>query len=170
MGSEVVDASPHRMLLAVEPAPESRKLVRAAATIARRSRAEVLVLSVRERDHVRGFAWDIYQPGEIAATVSEAIYELQRVGVSARGLIRTARPGHVADEIVFAAHRHRADEIVIGATRRSWLGGLLLGRVAPRLLRRSDLPVLIVRLQARSGTLDLAPSGSPRGARGRARA
>jgi K+-sensing histidine kinase KdpD len=44
--------------------------------------------------------------------------------VRARGLIRTARIGSVADEIVRAAHKHHADEIVIGTSRRSWLGGL----------------------------------------------
>jgi nucleotide-binding universal stress UspA family protein len=158
------------MLLAVEAVPESRALIVAAANFARRSHAEVLVLSVRERDFARGFAWDIHQPSEIAATVSAAIYELQRAGVEARGLIRTARSGRVADEIVYAAHRHHAGEIVIGASRRSWLGQLLTGSVAPRLVRLSDLPVVIVRSPARSDSRDPAPSGSPRGARGHVRA
>lgn len=102
------------------------------------------MLSVRERDYTRGFAWDIHPPGEIAETVSHAIYELQRAGVQARGVIRTARTGRVADEIVYAAHRHHADEIVIGASRRSCLGRLLFGSVAPRVLRLSDLPVVAV--------------------------
>ncbi|HEV2013577.1 MAG TPA: universal stress protein [Candidatus Dormibacteraeota bacterium] len=133
-----------RMLLAVEAVPESRAVIAAAAKLARRSHAEVLVLSVRERDYTRGFAWDIHQPGEIAETVSHAIYELQRAGVHARGVIRTARTGRVADEIVYAARRHHADEIVIGASRRSWLGRLLFGSVAPRVLRLSDLPVVAV--------------------------
>ena len=154
------------MLLAVEAGPKSRALVAAAANLARWSHAEVLVLSVRERDYVRGFAWDIHQPGEIAATVSDAIYELERSGVSARGLIRSATTGHVADEIVYAAHKHNVSEIVIGASRRSWLGRLLFGSVAPRLLRLSDLPVVTVRLPVRSDSRDPAPSGSPRGARG----
>ena len=159
-----------RILLAVEAVPASRTLVAAAANLARRSHAEVLVLSVRERDFVRGFAWDIHQPGEIAATVSDALYELQRAGVDARGLIRTARSGRVADEIIYAAHRHHADEIVIGGSRRSRLGWLLVGGVAPRVLRLSDLPVVIVRSPARSDSRDPVPSGSPRGARGPARA
>jgi nucleotide-binding universal stress UspA family protein len=132
------------MLLAVEAVPESQAVIAAAAKLASRSHAKVLVLSVRERDYTRGFAWDIHQPGEIAETLSRAIYELQRAGVQARGVIRTARTGRVADEIVYAAHRHHADEIVIGASRRSWLGRLLFGSVAPRLLRLSDLPVVAV--------------------------
>jgi nucleotide-binding universal stress UspA family protein len=146
MGVSAVDLAPAtvRMLLAVEAVPESRAVIAAAANLARRSRAEVLVLSVRERDYTRGFVWDVHQPGEIAETVSQAIYEFQRAGVPVRGVIRTARTGRVADEIVYAAHKHYADEIVIGASRRSWLGRLLFGSVAPRVLRLSDLPVVAI--------------------------
>jgi nucleotide-binding universal stress UspA family protein len=136
------------ILLAVEAVPQSQTLVAAAAKLARQSHAEVLVLSVRERDFVRGYGWDVHQPGEIAETVSRAIYDLERVGVRARGLIRTARTGRVADEIVYAAHKHHADEIVIGTSRRSWLGGFLVGSVAPQVLRRSDLPVVAVPTNA----------------------
>lgn len=145
MGTSPVDtASAGRMLLAVEAVPESQAVIAVAAKLARRSHAEVLVLSVRERDYTRGFAWDIRQPGEIAETVSHAIYELERTGVPAHGVVRTARSGRVADEIVYAAHEHHADEIVIGASRRSWLGRLLFQSVAPRVLRLSDLPVVAV--------------------------
>jgi K+-sensing histidine kinase KdpD len=113
------------ILLAVEAVPQSQALVAAAAKFARQSHAEVLVLSVRERDYVRGYAWDIHQPGEIAETVSRAIYELERCGVQARGIIRTARSGRVADEIVYAAHKHHADEIVVGRAppRERWSAG-----------------------------------------------
>ena len=148
MWSSSVGPTTGPMLLAIEAVPESGVVVAAAAKLARQSRAEVLVLSVRERDYVRGFAWDVRQPGEIAEAVSRAIYELGRAGVRARGLIRTARTGRVADEIVYAAHKHHADEIVIGTSRRSWLGGLLLGSVSVRVLRRSDLPVVAVPTHA----------------------
>jgi K+-sensing histidine kinase KdpD len=50
------------MLLAVEPVAEAQAVIAEAARLARRSRADVLVLSVRERDYVRGFAWDIHEP------------------------------------------------------------------------------------------------------------
>jgi nucleotide-binding universal stress UspA family protein len=157
------------MLLAAEAAPEAQAVIAEAARLARQSRGDVLVLLVRERDYVRGFAWDIHQPGEIAATISDALYELQRAGVSAHGVIRTARSGRVADEIVYAAHKYHVSQIVIGASRRSWLGRLFFGSVAPRVLRLSDLP-LIVRGPDRNDSRGPAPSGSPRGARGHARA
>ena len=144
MWSSAVDPATGPILLAVEAVPQSQALIAAAARLARQSHAEVLVLSVRERSYARGLAWDIHQPGDIAETVSRAIYELERAGVPARGLIRTARSGQVADEIIYAAHKHHADEIIIGSSRRSWLGGHLRGSVAPRVLRRSDLPVVAV--------------------------
>jgi K+-sensing histidine kinase KdpD len=50
------------MLLAVEPVAEAQAVIAEAARLARRSHADVLVLSVRERDYVRGFAWDIHEP------------------------------------------------------------------------------------------------------------
>src|SRR6202048_1140755 len=147
------------MLLAVEAVPEAQAVIAEAARLARRSRADVLVLSVRERDYVRGFAWDIHQPGEIAATISDALYELQRVGVPARGVIRTARSGRVADEIVYAAHKYHVSQIVIGASRRSWLRRIFFGSVAPRVLRLSDLPVLIVRGRDRNDSRGAGPAG-----------
>jgi nucleotide-binding universal stress UspA family protein len=137
-------ATTERILLAVEAVPESEAVVATATALARRSHAEVLVLSVRERDYARGFVWDVRQPGEIAETVGRAVYQLRRAGVDASGLIRTARTGRVADEIVYAAHKHQVSEIVIGTSRRSWLGRLLRGSVTPRVLRLSDLPVVTV--------------------------
>src|ERR1700731_1274029 len=147
------------MLVAVEAVPESQAVIAEAARLARRSRADVLVLSVRERDYVRGFAWDVHQPGEIAATISDALYELQRVGVPARGVMRTARSGRVADEIVYAAHKYHVSQIVIGASRRSWLGRLFFWSVSPRVLRLSGLPGLIVRGAGRNDSRGPAPPG-----------
>jgi nucleotide-binding universal stress UspA family protein len=144
MWSSAVDPATGPILLAVEAVAESQAVVAGAAKLARQLHAEVLVLSVRERDYARGFSWDIREPADIAETVSRAIYELERAGVHARGLIRTARSGRVADEIVYAAHKHHADEIVIGSSRRSWWRALLTGSVAVQVLRRSDLPVVTV--------------------------
>jgi nucleotide-binding universal stress UspA family protein len=133
-----------RILLAVEAVPQSQEVIGTAVKLARRSQAAVVVLSVRERDFGRGFVWDVRPPGEIAETVGRAVFQLRRAGVDASGLIRTARSGRVADEIVHAAHELQVSEIVIGASRRSWLGRLLMGSIAPRVLRLSDLPVLTV--------------------------
>lgn len=143
-------ASLRRILLAAEAVPESRAVIEAGVRLGRRSHSEVLVLSVRERDFTRGFVWDVIPPGEVAELVSRAIYELQRVGVQARGLVRTARTGRVADEIVYTALKHRADVIVVGQSTRSWIGRLLYASVTPSVLRLSPIPVVTVPLKNRT--------------------
>jgi nucleotide-binding universal stress UspA family protein len=167
-----------RLLLAVEAVPESHAVIVAAGKLALRSQAEVLVLSVRERDYARGIAWDVRPAGEVAEVVSHAIYELQRMGVSAQGIVRAARSGRVAEEILYAAHKHHADAIVIGKSERSWIGRVLYSSVSPRVLRLADVPVTLVPTRPvttdpprrRSDSRDQGRSGSPRGAPGRARA
>ncbi|MDQ6885436.1 MAG: universal stress protein [Candidatus Dormibacteraeota bacterium] len=144
-----------RMLVAVEAVPEATVVIAAAVQMAARSGAEVIVLSVRERAVARGVAWDVRPPAELGEVLSGAIYQLQRAGVEAHGIIRTARSGRVADEIVLTAHRHEADQIIIGSHRRTWPGAWLMGSVAPRVLRLSDVPVVAVPLKRpsqRSGT------------------
>src|SRR5260370_23570175 len=122
MWSPTVEPTTGPILLAIEAVPQAQALVAAAAKLARQSHAEVLVLSVRERDFVRGYGWDVHQPGEIAETVSHAIYELGRAGVRAPGLLPTAPARRVRDEIIYAAPKHHADELVIRPSRRPWPG------------------------------------------------
>lgn len=133
-----------RILLAVEATPRSRLVINAAARLAHQLHAEVLVLSVRERGYSRGFSWDIRPAGELAEVISGAIYELQRLGITARGIVGKTRVGRVADEIVYAAVKYHVDEIVIGSSGRSVVGNLLSSSVGPRVLRLSPVPVISV--------------------------
>ena len=132
------------MLLAIEAVPASQRVIAAAVALAVQSRAEVLVLSVRERDYARGFVWDVRPAGDVAEVVTQALYELQRVNVPARGVVATARAGKVADEIVCLAEKNGVSEIVIGLPRRSWLARLLGGSVGRQLLQRSPIPVVAI--------------------------
>jgi nucleotide-binding universal stress UspA family protein len=133
-----------RILLAVEAGPTSEVVINAAARLAPRLQAEVLVLSVRERDFTRGFAWDIRPAAEVAEVVSQAICELQQRGITSRGLVGKARVGRVAEEIVYAALKYHVDEIMIGCSGRSVLGRIFSSNVSPRVLRLSPLPVVSV--------------------------
>ncbi|MDQ6709099.1 MAG: universal stress protein [Candidatus Dormibacteraeota bacterium] len=147
-----------RMLVAVEAVPEATAVIAAAVQMATRSGAEVVVLSVREREVARGLAWDVRPPAELAEVLSRAIYQLQRAGVQARGIIRMAPTGRVAEAIVDAAHRHQADQIIVGSRRRTWLGAWLSGSVAPRVVRLSDLPVVAVPLKRAAQRSGAAPN------------
>ena len=133
-----------RMLLAVEAAATSAPVIKAGVRLAQRLQAEVIVLSVRERAATRGVVWDVRPAGEVGEVVSHAIYELQRLGISARGIIGKAGLDRVADEIVYAALKYRADEIVIGSSQRPKLGSLFFSSVCPRVLKLSPLPVVTV--------------------------
>lgn len=151
------------MLLAVEAVPESQVVIEAAARLAARSRAEVLVLSLRELEFTRGVVWDRRPLGEIAELVSGAIYELLRVGVRARGLIGIAVSGRVAEEIVYTAQVHGADQIVIGSSGRGRVGRLVFGSVAPRVVRLAGVPVVAVPTKSsRGASVQPAPPRTPR--------
>lgn len=141
-----------RILLAVEAGPDAPILVAAATKLAQRLHADVLVLSVRERGQARGVAWDVIPPGELAEVVSHAIYDLRRLGIRAQGIIGRARVGRVADEIVYAAEKYHADEIVIGLSSRNWLGRVLYSSVSPRVLRLSPFPVVSIPMRTQPGT------------------
>ncbi|HNP73249.1 MAG TPA: universal stress protein [Kouleothrix sp.] len=55
------------------------------------------------------------------------------------------RFGIPAEEIAAAAEQHRADAIAMATHGRSGLRQLLMGSVAERVLRRVDIPVLMLR-------------------------
>jgi nucleotide-binding universal stress UspA family protein len=133
-----------RMLLALEPGPQAVDVIKTGVRLADKLKAEVVVLGIRERAVTRGLAWDVHPAGELAEVVSQAIYELQRCGLSARGVIGRAVAGRVAEEIVYAAIQYRVDEVVMGSSRRTWLGKLISSSVCPRVLKLSPVPVVAV--------------------------
>jgi nucleotide-binding universal stress UspA family protein len=132
------------MLLAVEATPQSEAVISAGARLARRIGAEVIVLSVRERAYTRGLTWDVRPAGEIAELISHALHQMQRLGLRASGIVAAARMGTVAREIVYAALKYRADEIVIGSSGRSLIGAFVGSSVAPAVVRLSPVPVIAV--------------------------
>lgn len=56
-----------------------------------------------------------------------------------------AAEGDCADVILAEAVEHKADVIVMGTHGRTGVKRLLLGSVAERVLRRADVPVVVVR-------------------------
>ena len=60
-------------------------------------------------------------------------------------VVQTIRGREAAEEILAAAHEHRADLVVIGLRHRSPVGKLLMGSTAQKVLLEAACPVLAVK-------------------------
>jgi nucleotide-binding universal stress UspA family protein len=138
------------ILVAVEAVPEASIVIAAARGLAATWQTSVLVLSVREREYTRGLVWDRRPMNEIAEVINGAIFEFERAHVHATGLIRTARSGAAAEQIVETSRQHGARAIIIGSSGRSRLGSLIVSSVSSRVVRMSDVPVILVPTRHRS--------------------
>ncbi len=56
--------------------------------------------------------------------------------------------GRPADEILAACSRHETDLVIVGAHARSGVGRFFLGSVSEEVVRRSTVPVLVIREKA----------------------
>jgi len=126
-----------------------------AATIARWSGAELLVLHVVEKfmDHslVYSDVWPFQKPvrqyyreleERTAARLTEKIHESVGDDLKCRVIVSTGSP---APEILTAAGRESVDLVVIATHGRGGIAQALLGSTADRVLRKAPCPVLVVR-------------------------
>ena len=84
--------------------------------------------------------------GTARELVDEAAAKMRAFGVTTRSEVIEGNP---ADAILEVAKKHRVDLIVMGSHGRSGLGRIFLGSVAESVLRRSPVPVLVVRRNAK---------------------
>jgi nucleotide-binding universal stress UspA family protein len=139
-----------RVLLAVDASDCSRRAVTTAAELAGKVGAEVIVLHVFEVAPVPlgvGVEPMVIMPEakDVAhELVAEAVAELRRAGVTARGEVSDTR-ATTARQIVDGARSSGADLVVMGSRGPSDLGGLLLGSTAHKVIHLAECPVLVVR-------------------------
>lgn len=132
---------PQRVLVAVAGGDDVEPASRAAIAAASAPGSAVLVLHVAQAFvGATGYAY-VEQDEEIRSAVARTRAMLNSAGIANEELI--ADPGPVASTVVEAANRWRADVIVIGSSRLSDLGSLLVGSVTHGLLRVSDRPILV---------------------------
>ncbi len=121
------------ILCPVNDTPAGRGALGYAAALAQCFAARVTVLHVREKGGGRGIeSLDTWIPGP------------DRAGSELRPLYRE---GEAAREIVAAASEPGCDLIVIGAHRRGFFGGKVLGTTTVRVVRHAPCPVLSVPSQ-----------------------
>jgi nucleotide-binding universal stress UspA family protein len=139
-----------KILFATDFSDGSKPALAQAEQLALATRAELLVLHVREDFPFvapDGYGYvppelEAQQHREVAELLDEQTTELRTRGVSCRGL---SVPGAPHLRIASVAEQEKVDMIVLGSHGRNALGRLLLGNVAERVSRTASVPVLVVR-------------------------
>lgn len=142
-----------RILVATDLSPASEPAVRAAAALAIRMDASLLllhVLSEKELDALAGAHEPRHSVEMIHGDLEAGMWEQYRrvVPDEVRRFLHTEAlvvPGVPAQEVARAAAMKGADMIVTGTHGRTGLRRILMGSVAEQVLRTAPCPVLTVR-------------------------
>jgi len=137
-----------RVLLATDFSPASEVATRFVADLRDAGLEEVLVLHVLGEAELGG-----RQPRAVGRIVQRAEAQLQEIaarlgqhGITARTRLERGAP---ADTIVRVAREGAVGCIVVGSRGQGMVAELLLGSVAERVARHSELPVVVVPARSR---------------------
>lgn len=149
-------AAIRQILVATDLSPRADRALTRAVQLAKANVAALTVMHVVEPVHpaaVDAGAWPPEAlPAELEAqATTDARQELQHrladLGLSTAGI--EVRRGVPFLEIIHKAREVNADLIVLGAHGRAFLNELLLGTTAERVVRKGQLPVLVVKNSVR---------------------
>lgn len=144
-----------RILVAADASTLSRKAVTHAIGLAASTGAELVVFTVTQRyptSYMEGaIAFEAVDVAKIEKQWSEQGRELvdrfakqaEAKGVTARGAV--AKSDLVAESVIAAATKHKADLIVMASHGRKGLKRLLMGSETLNVLTQSSIPVLVLR-------------------------
>ena len=137
---------PRRILLATDLSPRCDRALDRAATLAAAWNAELMALHVMPEDPVDYDAPQIpsWRRPPSAQMVAEAKARTEIHAVLPGASVAIER-GDPADAILRVAAAKGCDLIVTGVARYEPLGRLSLGSTVERLVRRSQIPILVVR-------------------------
>jgi nucleotide-binding universal stress UspA family protein len=146
-----MNGPPREILLATDLSARSDRALDRAASLARQWKAHLTVLHVLEEemsssDQVDQLSSGGRQPEPLDVVRQHLLADLKELAGAATVLIER---GDVVDSIMRVALAGNSELIVIGVARNELLGQLMLGRTVDRLLRRSQVPVLVVKERAR---------------------
>lgn len=135
-----------KIVFAHEGSPAGERALLYVEHLARSEEAEVVVVHAYEVPG-RYVTTDVYEELHASfekaswAVVDDAVEELKRAGIAARGVIRQ---GAAARSILEAAEAENASLIVLGTRGPSSATELLLGSVSGEVLRFARCPVMVV--------------------------
>jgi nucleotide-binding universal stress UspA family protein len=137
------------ILVAVSAETPSNGVLDLVCELGRGLGATVVAFHVREW-LFRGSEWVLGEGAfvegraEAARLLDQVIGRIRSAGIPARGIAGGGRPGQVGRRIIEVARAERADLIVLGFHRHSFVDELLGGSVARKVRRGSSLPVVTV--------------------------
>jgi nucleotide-binding universal stress UspA family protein len=135
-----------RNLLAVDGSAPARRATEAAAELADRFDAEVLVLHVRELEAMgRAGPIPLEASGEAAQLVNETVARLRQRGIKAKGEAYEAVASGVAPHIIATVNSFKAGLIVMGTRGMSDFAAMLVGSTAHKVIHHAECPVLVTR-------------------------
>jgi nucleotide-binding universal stress UspA family protein len=132
----------NRLLLAIDQFDSGQVALVFAAEVASAVGAEVTVLHVRERA-VHPRVPTLESPIDAQSLVDEAVFCLRQAGIGGQGRVRSARADHVARWIAYESGESRCDAIVLGSRRLRGIERASGRGVRERLIRSTQLPVLV---------------------------
>lgn len=133
-----------RVLIAMEGTRASARRLQQTVELGAGAELELLVVHVHDVDSIPSFGDQVQY--EVAAYADEFLARFCPGAPSARVLVRVGVP---ADEILAAARQAAPDLLAIGWPQTD---DPARGQVAREILRRSEVPVLVVALAAPPGT------------------
>lgn len=144
-----------RILVATDTSPLSKKAVNHAIALAASTGAELVVLTVTQRyptSYMEGaVAFEAVDVAKIEkqwieqgrTLVNSYVQQAQAKGVTARAAV--GKSSLVAEAIIAAAGKHKADLIVMASHGRKGIKRLLMGSETLNVLTQSSIPVLVLR-------------------------
>jgi nucleotide-binding universal stress UspA family protein len=130
------------LLFALDQFESGQRALEFASDLAAANGCSVRVLHIREFSHM-GRLPPIETQADAAELVADAVFRLRMRGVGAGGRSRASLRDRVAERIVEEAMFHECDAIVLGSRRLHGYARLSAQGVRERVLRFSELPLLI---------------------------
>jgi nucleotide-binding universal stress UspA family protein len=150
-----------RILVAIDGSSYSQQTLPTAIGFAQKFESDVFVLHVREHDRGRASVYSTESPAEATRLVADAVKTIRDTGVGAKGELVDVAAGHVAKAIMEAAATNDIELIVMGSRGLGDIGGLFLGSVTHKVMQHTDVPVLVVRSDAKK---EFATAGAAKSA------
>jgi len=138
-----------RILAPTDGSPTAEAAIQFAKDIALAENAEVVVLGVIRTEgygDIPGYDPLSGHEPAIQRIVGDEVEDLAEAGVIARGEVVVG--SEIASTIIDQVQRQGADLVVMGTHGHTGLARAIIGSVADRVVRHSDVPVLLVPLKS----------------------